>query len=201
MALSAVIWRNRYWGTQGNAYGYASGHENHSHFEWPGTPGRVLKPGDRSYDECVVAGRWLQARGFRVAEHPAFGVVHNVHKGRGHYDHRALDVNFGPAGTNNIERSAFDSLIPSRIRQGVVIANVTLPSPPQKEEDMPNDDFFNLKFAALKAELGKLSQAHHDSLAERIAKVARFVKTGDDKILTELEELSDDVAPEADTGV
>ncbi len=189
MSLSAVIWRNRYWGTSGNPYGYAGGHENHSHFEWPGTPGRVLRPGDKSYDEAVAAGRWLQARGFRVAEHPAFGTVHKVHSGRGHYDHRALDVNFGPAGTNNIERAAFDSLIPSVIRQGSVVANVKLPAPPKKEEDMPSDAYFNLKFAELKHELGKLSQAHHDSIAGRIAKLAKYVKTSDAEILKELEDL------------
>lgn len=195
MALSAVIWRNRYWTAKGT-YGHAGGHENHAHLEFPGSPGRVLRPGDRSYDDTVALGRWLQARGFRVAEHPAFGVVHNVHSGRGHYDHRAIDVNFGPAGANNIERSAFDSLIPSVLHQGAVVANVKLPPPPQKKDDMPSDAYFNLKFAELKAELGKLSQAHHDSIAERIAKLARYTKSGDEKILKELEDLSHYDIPE-----
>lgn len=187
MSLSAVIWRDKYWTARGS-YGYAGGHQNHGHFEFPGVAGRVLKPGDRSYDDAVTLGRWLQQRGFRVAEHPAFGTVHKVHSGRGHYDHRAIDVNFGPAGVSNIERAAFDALIPSVLHQGAVVANVKVPAPPP-EDDMPDSRYFDLKFAELSQQLGKLSQAHHDSIAERIANVAKYVKTGDAKILEELEDL------------
>ncbi|ABS03196.1 transglycosylase [Kineococcus radiotolerans] len=41
----------------------------------------------------VDLGRWFQGKGARVAEHPAFGGVSNVHRGRGHYEGRAIDVN------------------------------------------------------------------------------------------------------------
>lgn len=187
MALSAVIWRDKYWSVKGS-YGYSSGHQNHVHLEFPGTPGRVLRAGQASYDDTVSLGRWLQARGFRVAEHPAFGVVHSVHSGRGHYDHRAIDVNFGPGGANDIERAAFDALIPSVLHQGAVVANVKVPNPPP-EDDMPDARYFDLKFAQVRNDVMTLQQEIHDSLAERIAKAVKYIKTGDEKLLKELEAL------------
>lgn len=43
--------------------------------------------------DIVSVGRDLQQRGLRVAEHPSFGGVKPVHKGRGHYEGRAIDIN------------------------------------------------------------------------------------------------------------
>jgi len=56
----------------------------------------------------VDLGKWFQKLGARVTEHPAFGGVHPVHKGRGHYEGRAIDVNFGPGGQNATEMAFFD---------------------------------------------------------------------------------------------
>lgn len=47
-------------------------------------------------DQSIVnLGKMLQAQGLRVSENPAFGGVNPVHKGRGHYEGRAIDVNVG----------------------------------------------------------------------------------------------------------
>lgn len=124
MALSAVIWRNKFWSDKGVKYGYAGGHMNHAHFEFPGTPGVMVSSNSQSYQDCVRLGKWLQSRGFRVGEHPAFGIVHHVHEGHGHYDHRAIDVNFGPSGENSIEKAAFDKLVPAVIREGLTVDQV-----------------------------------------------------------------------------
>jgi hypothetical protein len=43
--------------------------------------------------DIVSVGKDLQQRGLRVAEHPSFGGVAPVHKGRGHYEGRAIDIN------------------------------------------------------------------------------------------------------------
>lgn len=43
----------------------------------------------------VAYGRMLQSQGIRVSEHPAFGGVHHVHHGHGHYAGRAIDINVG----------------------------------------------------------------------------------------------------------
>lgn len=60
----------------------------------------------------VDLGRWFQGKGARVAEHPAFGGVSNVHKGRGHYEGRAIDVNKNDpktgASESAFEKSFFD---------------------------------------------------------------------------------------------
>ena len=45
--------------------------------------------------DIVSLGRMLQSQGLRVSENPAFGGVAPVHKGRGHYEGRAIDVNVG----------------------------------------------------------------------------------------------------------
>lgn len=60
----------------------------------------------------VDLGRWLQRFGIRVAEHPAFGGVAPVHKGRGHYEGRALDINYGPGGKSAKETNYFNRLAP-----------------------------------------------------------------------------------------
>lgn len=64
----------------------------------------------RGYAEggIVGLGRWFQQLGARVTEHPSFGGVHPVHKGKGHYEGRAIDVNFGPGGQNATEMAFFD---------------------------------------------------------------------------------------------
>jgi len=66
----------------------------------------------------VALGRYLQSLGARVSEHPAFGGVHPVHKGRGHYEGRAIDVNYGPGGENATEKSFFDRIAGSLKAQG-----------------------------------------------------------------------------------
>ena len=43
--------------------------------------------------DIVSLGKELQRRGLRITEHPSFGGVSNVHKGRGHYEGRAIDIN------------------------------------------------------------------------------------------------------------
>lgn len=61
----------------------------------------------------VSLGRELQAQGLRVSEHPAFGGVHPVHHGTGHYQGRAIDVNVG-TGVNEASNpgagAKFDAL-------------------------------------------------------------------------------------------
>jgi LysM repeat protein len=53
--------------------------------------------GGMGMDQNIVSiGRYLQDQhGLRISEHPAFGGVAPVHKGRGHYEGRAIDVNVG----------------------------------------------------------------------------------------------------------
>jgi len=56
-------------------------------------------------------GLGLQKLGIRVSEHKDFGgVTPEVHKGRGHADSRAFDLNFGKAGTSPEERAVFEAL-------------------------------------------------------------------------------------------
>jgi hypothetical protein len=45
--------------------------------------------------DIVGMGKWLQGQGIKVSEHPQFGGVQPVHRGRGHYEGRAIDVNAG----------------------------------------------------------------------------------------------------------
>ena len=47
----------------------------------------------------VAAGKALKDIGLRVSEHPEFGGVEPVHKGRGHYEGRAFDLNVGKGMT------------------------------------------------------------------------------------------------------
>lgn len=58
--------------------------------------------------DIVSLGKSLQAQGLRVSEHPAFGGVHPVHHGLGHYQGRAIDVNFGH-GVNEASNPAIGS--------------------------------------------------------------------------------------------
>lgn len=71
----------------------------------------------KGQDKNIVAlGKQLQSQGLRVAEHPAFGGVSPVHKGRGHYEARAIDVNVGK-GINESKdprhRARFDQIAES----------------------------------------------------------------------------------------
>jgi hypothetical protein len=61
----------------------------------------------------VAYGRMLQHQGIRVSEHPAFGGVHHVHHGHGHYAGRAIDINVGHGvveARNPRTRHWFDSV-------------------------------------------------------------------------------------------
>jgi hypothetical protein len=60
----------------------------------PGEPQRATG-GDFPGGDIVAAGKWLQGQGIRVSENPSFGGVNPVHRGRGHYEGRAIDVNAG----------------------------------------------------------------------------------------------------------
>lgn len=69
--------------------------------------------GYKSGGDIVALGHALQRLGVRVSEHPAFGGVHPVHaKNSWHYRNGALDLNFGPGGTNAVETAFFDQLAP-----------------------------------------------------------------------------------------
>ena len=57
----------------------------------------------------VVLGHCIQARGYDVGEHPAFGGVSPVHHGPCHYAGKALDVNDG-AGESAAEMASLDRL-------------------------------------------------------------------------------------------
>lgn len=61
----------------------------------------------------VAYGRMLQHQGIRVSEHPAFGGVHHVHHGHGHYAGRAIDINVGTGmreASNSHARHWFDGI-------------------------------------------------------------------------------------------
>jgi len=60
----------------------------------PGEPQRATG-GDFPGGDIVAAGKWLEGQGIRVSENPSFGGVGGMHKGRGHADGRAIDVNAG----------------------------------------------------------------------------------------------------------
>lgn len=65
----------------------------------PGQPQRA-EGGVVPSGNIVGMGEWLQGQGIRVSENPSFGGVNPVHRGRGHYEGRAIDVN---AGTGVVE--------------------------------------------------------------------------------------------------
>jgi hypothetical protein len=58
-----------------------------------GQSGNNNTSNNTSRADIVSIGKDLQQRGLRIAEHPAFGGVAPVHKGRGHYEGRAIDIN------------------------------------------------------------------------------------------------------------
>ena len=65
----------------------------------PGEPQRA-EGGSVPSGDIVAIGKWLEGQGIRVSENPSFGGVGNMHRGRGHYEGRAIDVN---AGTGIVE--------------------------------------------------------------------------------------------------
>lgn len=68
--------------------------------DWVGGAETAIKNAVPDFSGSIVAlGRQLQKMGFHVAEHPAFGGVAPVHSPNSyHYQGRALDVNYYPAG-------------------------------------------------------------------------------------------------------
>lgn len=64
-------------------------------------------------DAITQVGKNLQGRGFRVSEHPEFGGVGGMHRGRGHREGRAIDVNIGRGNrewNNPAMKARFDAL-------------------------------------------------------------------------------------------
>lgn len=84
--------------------GYKREEENREHPTQAGAVGVSLPKSD-----IVALGNALQQQGLRISEHPQFGGVSHVHKGRAHYEGRAIDIN---VGTGVIEAS--DPAIASR---------------------------------------------------------------------------------------
>jgi hypothetical protein len=81
-------------------------------------PGYTLPGGQ--YNDPLEFGRWLQKRGFRVSEHPAFGGVDPVHtKNSKHYSKRAFDVNYGPGGTSRQETAAINGILAMAQKYGL----------------------------------------------------------------------------------
>ena len=72
-------------------------------------PGGSVTGGD-----LVAIGKALQAQGFRVSRHPAFGgLPRSGHSPNSlHYKGRAIDVNYGPGGQSAEEMRAIDALMP-----------------------------------------------------------------------------------------
>lgn len=68
-------------------------HGEHAHAESVETSA-ALPSGD-----IVALGHALEKMGMRISEHPSFGTVHPVHKGKAHYEGRAIDINFGTGKT------------------------------------------------------------------------------------------------------
>ena len=78
----------------------------------------------RSSPSLVAFGHMLQREGIRVSEHPAFGGVHHVHHGHGHYAGRAIDVNVGRGvveARNPSARHKFDRLASRARAAGYVV--------------------------------------------------------------------------------
>lgn len=73
----------------------------------------LLGPNPNS--RLIAATEWWRAKGARAWEHPAYGgVTPGAHMTNSlHYVGRAVDLNYGPEGENDIEKAFFDSLLPS----------------------------------------------------------------------------------------
>ena len=57
----------------------------------------------------ISAGKWWEARGARVGEHPHWGPVGRHSPNSQHYTGNAIDVNYGPGGQNATETKFFDA--------------------------------------------------------------------------------------------
>lgn len=83
---------------------------------------RVLGRG--AHADITRAGKEMQSQGLRVGEQRGFGTISNVHKGRGHYDGRAIDVNIGTGNTESADpnmRAKFDALAKKYQDQGYIV--------------------------------------------------------------------------------
>lgn len=82
--------------------------------------------GSMGIDQNIVSvGRMLQDQyNLRISEHPSFGGILAKHKGRGHYEGRAIDVNVGRGNieANNPEQAAkFDMLAEQLRKAGLTV--------------------------------------------------------------------------------
>jgi hypothetical protein len=71
--------------------------------------------------DVIALGKYLQGQGLRISEHPAFGGVNPVHKGRAHYEGRAIDINVGRGVTeasDPVLGAKFDKLAEQLTRAG-----------------------------------------------------------------------------------
>jgi hypothetical protein len=71
--------------------------------------------------DIIALGKYLQGQGLRVSEHPAFNGVSPVHKGRAHYEGRAIDINMGRGVTeasDPVLGAKFDKLADQLTRAG-----------------------------------------------------------------------------------
>jgi len=88
-------------------------HEGHGHGEQVGAS---LPSGD-----VVALGHALEKMGMRISEHPQFGGVKPVHKGKAHYEGRAIDINFGEGNVearDPVMGAKFDQLAEQLTRLG-----------------------------------------------------------------------------------
>jgi hypothetical protein len=87
----------------------------------PGAPaGGAIAAGSN----ITTLAKELQGSGIRVSEHPEFGGVNPVHKGRAHYEGRAIDVNagFGVVEANHPEWGPkFDQIASKARAQGYTV--------------------------------------------------------------------------------
>jgi hypothetical protein len=92
----------------------------------PAAPGAPQGgPAGAGGGDIVSLGKELQGQeNIRVSENPSFGGVHPVHKGKGHYEGRAIDVN---AGTGIVEAEhpiwgpKFDQIASSARQRGFMV--------------------------------------------------------------------------------
>jgi hypothetical protein len=88
-------------------------HEGHGHGEQVSAS---LPSGD-----VVALGHALEKMGMRISEHPQFGGVKPVHKGKAHYEGRAIDINFGEGNVeakDPVMGAKFDQLAEQLTRLG-----------------------------------------------------------------------------------
>jgi hypothetical protein len=79
----------------------------------------IVSGGGASGKALIDFGHYLQALGYSVTEHPAFGGVHGGHaKNSFHYRGRAIDVNRG-AGTSRKEQRYLAAIVPEAHRRGL----------------------------------------------------------------------------------